>query len=211
MRLRAGGRARCHPDRVAERRRGPQARTNRDQDPPVAGRPGGDRPGGGRMALPALAPIGGGVTEADDANAQTEHRDRRQRSGEVHVVLAPPRLAAGALLQPGRGSRGDRRLEPAGKATRSGRARGSSNPGTPGEAGELGVREHVLSGRPRTAVEAAEGSITGCTIWLDPMHPATMVAATRRMVRPVPVIRSTFALPSTSGRRSFGTPARSNT
>ena len=47
--------------------------------------------------------------------------------------------------------------------------------------------------------------------WLGRMVPAAMVAATRRMSAQFRSIRSTFTLPPTSGRRCFGTPARSNT
>ena len=47
--------------------------------------------------------------------------------------------------------------------------------------------------------------------WLGRMVPAAMVAATRRMSAQFRPIRSTFTLPPTSGRRCFGTPARSNT
>ena len=48
-------------------------------------------------------------------------------------------------------------------------------------------------------------------IWLGRRVPAAMVAATRRMSAQFRSIRSTFTLPPTSGRSSFGTPARSNT
>ncbi len=42
------------------------------------------------------------------------------------------------------------------RQTRSGRARGSSNPGTPGEAGGLRVREHVLGAHAAPIVERAK-------------------------------------------------------
>ena len=41
--------------------------------------------------------------------------------------------------------------------------------------------------------------------------PAARVATTRRMSAQLPSLRFTFTLPPTSGRRCFGTPARSNT